>query len=192
MVPIAGFSEKSSTSTFYLQFVHISSFFQFFPKPASPIGLTAQPHMRFCSDESGNALALPQRLQVRSGPRTTAKGRISDRLPHMRIFCYFQRPSIWPQFLPKVDQPIGLTGTRNFIPEAKIQDVPYSLGKLSRRGNSNNSGLALALLTKSRVGRQRKDFFFLREDRVSGNIRLLILEVPVGKKDIFFYYNIFF
>ena len=33
MVAIAGFFKKSSTSTFYLQFVHISSFFQIFPKP---------------------------------------------------------------------------------------------------------------------------------------------------------------
>jgi hypothetical protein len=32
MVPIAGFSEKSTPFNIYLQFVHISSFFHIFPK----------------------------------------------------------------------------------------------------------------------------------------------------------------
>jgi hypothetical protein len=36
MVPIAGFLIKSSTSTFYSQKIHISSFFQIFPKTCAP------------------------------------------------------------------------------------------------------------------------------------------------------------
>lgn len=41
----AGFSAKSSTSTFYLQFIHISSFFQIFPKPCcAPTGNPGPPY----------------------------------------------------------------------------------------------------------------------------------------------------
>ena len=45
MVPIAGFLKKSSTSTFYLQFIHISSFFQIFPKTyCAPTGKPRSPY----------------------------------------------------------------------------------------------------------------------------------------------------
>lgn len=36
MVPIAGFSTKSTPFNIYLQIVYISSFFQIFPKPCAP------------------------------------------------------------------------------------------------------------------------------------------------------------
>ena len=49
MVPIAGFSKKSSTSTFYLQFVHISNFFQFFPKLCAPDRDTGAAPYAICS-----------------------------------------------------------------------------------------------------------------------------------------------
>ena len=52
MVPIAGFSTKSTPSAKYLQFVHISSFFHFFPKSPLRSDRELGTHMAICPMQS--------------------------------------------------------------------------------------------------------------------------------------------
>ena len=81
MVPIAGFLTKSTLFIIYLQFVHISSFFQIFPKPAHPTGKPGQPICSHSAHKCSSARGRPRKAVFPTGPRiceffATSSGRL--------------------------------------------------------------------------------------------------------------------
>ena len=129
----AGFSKKSTPSAKYLQFVHISNFFQFFPKsplrPDREFGV----HMAICGLQSWPAADGRRRPCFRPGPA------------YANFFLLLAVGYMRPIF-PESEALINLPRFFKHMPES---------ASLSRRGKYFGFYLALAKLSYSICWRRR-------------------------------------
>ena len=122
MVPIAGFSTKSTLFIIYLQFVHISSFFQIFPKTCVPDRETwTAPYAHISLASAARPADDRERPCFRPVPAYAN---------FLLLLAAFYMRFIFPESAP----PIGKPGNRKLINSPRFFICFISHGKLSRRG----------------------------------------------------------